>query len=373
MRSPLTSIPGEKVAEIDPRIRLLAFNDIRLSTARRDLIKGLIPRAGLAVIWGPPKCGKSFWIFDLMLHVALGWEYRGRRVQQGPVVYCAFEGQFGIQARVEAFRLKHLSEDPEPIPFYLEGLTLDLVQDHLELISAIRRHLAATKPVAIVLDTLNRSIRGSESKDEDMSAYIAAADAIREAFDCVVIIVHHCGVNGDRPRGHTSLTGAIDVQLKVTRDDTDNIIVEVELAKDGPQGDRVTSRLESFEVGQDEDGESITSCVVIPGEAQAPTRTVSLTPRDRDWLKDINALFAEPGFAEMAAPTLGLTQQLCLTRDQVRDGLKRKGAFTLDTYGRLTQGDRTKLSEVMNSLRRKGKLGMTDKHVWLLSQRVANA
>ena len=27
-----------------------------------------IPRVGLVVVWGPPKCGKSFWAFDLAMH-----------------------------------------------------------------------------------------------------------------------------------------------------------------------------------------------------------------------------------------------------------------------------------------------------------------
>jgi hypothetical protein len=36
------------------------------------------------------------------MHVALGWKYRDRRVQQGAVVYCAFEGQAGLRNRVEA-------------------------------------------------------------------------------------------------------------------------------------------------------------------------------------------------------------------------------------------------------------------------------
>jgi hypothetical protein len=36
------------------------------------------PRVGLIVVWGPPKCGKSFWVTDAMLHVALGWPYHLR-------------------------------------------------------------------------------------------------------------------------------------------------------------------------------------------------------------------------------------------------------------------------------------------------------
>jgi hypothetical protein len=54
------------------RIKIIPFDEIRLSTERRYLVKGLVPRVGLCVAWGPPKCGKSFWAFDLSMHIALG-------------------------------------------------------------------------------------------------------------------------------------------------------------------------------------------------------------------------------------------------------------------------------------------------------------
>lgn len=227
--APLLEVVSGGATERKPesKIKLVPFDEINLGTERRYLVKGLIPRTGLVIVWGPPKCGKSFWTFDLVMHVALGWEYRDRRVQQGPVVYCAFEGQKGIEARVEAFRQRHLdSKDIERVPFFLEPVTLDLVQDHAALIAAVRTSMGTETPVTVVLDTLNRSLRGSESSDEDMTAYIKAADAIREAFECAVIIVHHCGIEGTRPRGHTSLTGAADAQLSVKRDGQGTILVE---------------------------------------------------------------------------------------------------------------------------------------------------
>ena len=89
---------------------------------------------------------------------------------------------------------------------------------------------------------------------------------MREAFECAVIIVHHCGVDGTRPRGHTSLTGTVDAQLAVKRDVADNVLVTVEHMKDGPEGDVIGSRLERVELGVDEDGDPITSCVIVPVE-----------------------------------------------------------------------------------------------------------
>jgi hypothetical protein len=259
----------------EPRIKLVPFDRIQLGADRRYLVKGIIPYPGLSVIWGPPKSGKSFWAFDLVMRVALGWDYRGRRVHQGPVVYCCFEGQTGIRTRVEAFKQKFLGEEAQGVPFFLQQVTIDLVKEHEELIAAIRA--IESPPVAVVLDTLNRSLAGSESSDTDMSNYVRATDAIRDAFGCAVLIVHHCGINDSRPRGHTSLTGAADAQIAVRRDIIGNIGVTVEFLKDGEAGETIASKLESVEVGTDEDGDTITSCVVV--ETDQPTAATAKVPR----------------------------------------------------------------------------------------------
>jgi hypothetical protein len=254
------------------RFELIPFDKIAFDTTLVYLVKGLIPRVGLCVIWGPPKCGKSFLVFDMLMHVALDWKYRGRRVQQGAVVYCAFEGQAGFRNRVEAYRQRKLAEGAGGVPFYLIADAMNLVADHPALIASVRAALGDTKLAAIALDTLNRSMPGSESSDEDMTAYVKAGDALRIAFDCAVVIVHHCGHEGTRPRGHSSLMGAIDAQIAIKRDAEDNIIATVELMKDGPQGEEFASRLEVVEIGTDDDGDKITSCVIVPVEGLAPRK-----------------------------------------------------------------------------------------------------
>ena len=71
---------------------------------------------------------------------------------------------------------------------------------------------------------------------------------------------------GTRPRGHTSLTGAVDAQLRVRRDVGDVVVTEVEYMKDGAQGDQIASKLKPVLVGLDEDGEEISSCIVEPAD-----------------------------------------------------------------------------------------------------------
>ena len=264
----MSEIVEKFTVPIEPqrRFKLVRFDQLKLSTAPPYLVKGLIPRSGLVVIWGPAKSGKSFWTFDLAAHVALGWPYRDRKVKQGTVVYLVLEGEHGIGARVEAFRQRHLAEQTGLIPLYLLPTRLNLIDEYQTLIDEIDAQTKDNPPVLIVIDTLNRSLNGSESRDEDMGAYIKAADAIREAFKAAVALVHHCGIEATRPRGHTSLTGACDAQIAIKRDPAGMVCTTLEWMKDGPEGVEVYSKLEPVEVGVDDDGDAITSCVVAEAE-----------------------------------------------------------------------------------------------------------
>jgi AAA domain len=308
----------------EPRIKLMPFNKIKLGTNRRYLVKGVMPFPGLTVIWGPPKSGKSFWTLDLTMHVALGREYRGKRVHQGPIVYCCFEGQSGVSARLEAFRQRFLAEDAESVPFFLQPAPMDLIKEHQELIAAIRA--LESSPVAVVLDTLNRSLNGSENSDEDMGAYIKATDAIRDAFNSSVLVVHHCGVNDSRPRGHTSLTGAADARLAVTRDAAKNILVDVEFMKDGEGSERIVSALESVEVGKDEDGDIITSCVVVEAETTEVARSGQLTKNQQTYLSILKVhepIHTEPLNEKLRDAGIGVKRKADLV--DLRMALQGKG------------------------------------------------
>lgn len=331
------------------RFRLVPFDAIELGTAPRYRVKGLLPLVGLALFWGPPKCGKSFLVFDLLMHVALGWEYRGRRVVPGTVVYCALEGQQGFEARAAAFRQRHLADAADPVPFFLMPAALNLVQDHAALIAGIRMQMpVGQRPAVVCLDTLNRSFIGSESDDEAMTAYVKAADAIRDAFGCLVVIVHHCGIEGQRPRGHSSLAGAVDAQLAVRKTGEGLVTVTVDLMKDGPEGDTLACRLEAVEVGEDDEGDPITSCVVET-VADAPPAARSGKPSGKR-LSERNRLALEALREAVMAKGMPAPKMLALSADirvvppdAWKDELFRRGILDRDASGYREQFRRMKL------------------------------
>ncbi len=261
-----------------PRFKLIPFADVALDKSPPYLVKDLVPRDGLTVIWGQSGCGKSFWTFDLAMHIALGWEYRGRSVLKSPVVYIAAEGPRGIRARTEAWRRTRLEAYEHIVPFWEVLTAVDLIQEWPELVDSIHAGTGQVGPAAIVIDTLNRSLTGSESSDEDMGAYLKAAAQIRENFPakdthpgCSVILVHHCGHDKTRLRGHTSLEAAADAIIAVKRQSDGLICTEVTKMRDGAEGDKTASRLKVVEVGTDSDGDAITSCIVEPADDETPT------------------------------------------------------------------------------------------------------
>jgi hypothetical protein len=254
------SLPASKSLVAFP---LIAFEHVTLNSGRDYLVKDLLPRIGLCLIWGPRKCGKSFLSLDLALHIAFGWDYRGRKVQQAPVVYLALEGHGGYPRRIEAFKQHY---KVKAAPFYLLRSTINLAAKADQLVKDIEAQLGDEKPGAVFIDTLNRSLVGSESSDEDIAKYLAAAGKVEERLNCCVVIIHHCGYDESHPRGHTALSASVDVQIAVTRGNDLEIAATVELAKDGPEGAEIYSRLHPIDIGLDPDGDPINSLVVLPAE-----------------------------------------------------------------------------------------------------------
>lgn len=247
---------------------LTAFGDIELVNDQPYLVKGLLPRRGVAVVWGPPKSGKSFWTTHLAMHVALDWDYRDHRVKGGPVVYLALEGQNGFPRRLHAFADRYLHNEQNFVPFYLQRRSIDLIRDHKRLIAELKARLHDAPPKLIVIDTLNRSLVGNENDTADMSRYLQAAELVAEAFECCILVVHHCGWNEERMRGSSVLYGGAEVMLAVKRDKNGNVVVTVEDAKDLDAGEQLVSRLESVQVGNDIDGQALTSCVIVDSDQE---------------------------------------------------------------------------------------------------------
>lgn len=198
-----------------PRIKLLdidQFESLRPPTWR---IKDILPEQGLTILWGRSGDLKSFVGVDIGLCVATGAPWHGHEVKKGLVVYIAAEGSTGLAKRALGWWRTRGKDHPKPyfklIPHSL-ALTGDDFQPLLDAVTPL-------KPALIIVDTLARTFgTGDENKQADMSAYVTAADRLREATGANILVIHHSGVHEDkRERGSNVLRGAADTVIKVSR------------------------------------------------------------------------------------------------------------------------------------------------------------
>jgi hypothetical protein len=186
----------------------LLRDKITFDTAPAYHFKGLLCSTGLCVVWGPPKCGKSFLVFNLVMHVAPGWPCRGRRVKKGNGVYCALEGGAAFKNRIEGRRThggspvsrKRLPNRRQCESFDVRnnGLALTLcawfnsdgrlaeifISSHKpgSPIEATARDAAVTLSIALQFGANLETIRKALTKDHDGGP----ATAIRAALDAFV-------------------------------------------------------------------------------------------------------------------------------------------------------------------------------------------
>jgi hypothetical protein len=265
--------PGVEVRDGRDPLPMVWFDDIEPHLNGNWIIKGLIPAEADSSIIGEPGSGKSFLALDLSLHIAAGKEWFGRKVRQGLVIYIAAEGQRGQLNRVEAWRRQH---GLTGLAFALIPTAVDLFDPKADLPRIVAAIAAAVEhfgqePILVVIDTVARtSGAADENSNSDMGVYIANGARIRQQFACSLLYVHHVAKNGGGKveRGASALRGALDTSIRVDSSEGNPVkSAFVGKQKDGKDGFAIPFRLEVVPIGEDEDGEAVTSCVVLPTEA----------------------------------------------------------------------------------------------------------
>ncbi len=281
--------PGETT-----KFNLVPFEDIKFAGSDEWLVKKLLPRQGVAALYGAPKSFKSFIGEDIGLHVALGWPWAGRATTRGPVVYIAAENAAGVRKRKVGFEMTHAGHLPHRVPFYLIGAAPDLGTENNDL-SALIAAIAAVGvvPVLIVIDTLAQTLCGGEENGGGMMNFVSKATALANHYKACVIAVHHVPLADDkRLRGHTSLHGGVDAQILADRNNNEmTTSLSLEKLKDEEDGFKLTAHLVRIVIGHDGDGDEISTLVVDrveEGDDQATKgQTLKSIPRQRRLLMEV--------------------------------------------------------------------------------------
>lgn len=225
------------------------------------IIKGVLPRAMIGVVYGQSTAGKSFFVLDMLLTACRGIQWNGRRTERIKAVYVAAEGKTGVRFRLQAYAAQH-GVELESISLGVIGSTPSLLsaEDMQDLIRSIREFGA---PDVITFDTYAQVTAGSdENSSSEMGLALANCRVLAEAFNCMVILVHHAGKDASKgARGWSGMRGAADVEIEVIREG-ERRSARVTKLKDGEDGAEFEFRLEPVTVGIDADGDLMTSCTV---------------------------------------------------------------------------------------------------------------
>ena len=237
------------------------------------LVKGLIPRDSMGMVFGGSGTYKSFISLDLALHVAHGIDWTGRRTEGGPVLIVAAEGGAGIYRRVQAWHQKHGIERTHNVFFCITPLILS-ERESMEILRASIAKMPVS-PALVIIDTLAQTFSGVENDSSDISAYLRSINSeIRAEFNTSVIIVHHSGHTvSERPRGSSALIGNLDYILGVFRPEGDERTARLSVIKqkDSDKVDDLFFDLQHIILGIDEDDEEVSSLVALHNKALTPS------------------------------------------------------------------------------------------------------
>lgn len=229
------------------------------------IVKGLLPKADLAMVYGESGSGKSFFILDLCVAIARGVPWRGKRVKQHRVVYIAAEGAGGVRNRVQAFCEFH-GIDSASLDLYLIGEQPNLLT--IDDVGPLTEELKALGEVGVVVvDTLAQTTPGAnENAGEDMGKALGHCRHIGQVTGALVLLVHHAGKDASKgARGWSGIRAACDAEIEITRNGEARCASITKL-KDGDDTGDFGFRLHKVVIGQDEDGDEITSCVLQEAE-----------------------------------------------------------------------------------------------------------
>src|SRR5262249_4376335 len=266
-----TEVERKQDEQILPDKSHLEFpGQIELDTKVDAIIKDVLYPGDTAALWGESSVGKTFLATDLGFHVALGNRWHNLKVPKAlSVLYVGLEGGRGLRRRILACKRK--LGDPGKMfarlllsPRLCKGGLGDEGQKIIIAYAKLLEKINGVPVGLIVIDTVARAMAPDDGdSNQDMSAYADRKAAISQATGAAVLSLHHPGKKtAAGMRGAYAFYAACDCVIKITGGHEGIREVYAEKVKDGEERPLFSFKLTRCELGQDDDGDPITTCVV---------------------------------------------------------------------------------------------------------------
>lgn len=325
--------PRPEPVEPSSSIPFVSIADLLKRPPPTWLIDAFLPEHAISVLWGASGSFKSFIALDIALSVAYGQPWRGQAVPAAkPVLYVAGEGSYGLGVRALVWMANRAPGDAFAhfyvLPFAVDMLSPKSVAQLVADIGAFGVEFGM-----IIVDTLARNFgSGNENDAVDMNKFVIGVDALRVATTGHVMVVHHTGKDDQKgERGSSALRGAVDVSLKVSREEGSPLVrVQCVKQKDAPEPDSFTLRMVAGEAVHPAHGEIVTSLLPVFEPSSISMRAGGKIGRvERDILAALEdgpatsrtlakRLGADPGNVQRSIRTL-IAKNLVITADGLHE------------------------------------------------------
>lgn len=350
------------------------------------LIKGVITRGEVCMLAGPSGSGKSFAAIDAAMAVARGVPWFGRKTLHGGVIYQAGESARGVRRkRLPAYRKHHGVGPEDDVPFVLLQRPIDLYasdDDATALMAEIEhwRGELSHGLELLVVDTFSAAIPGAdENQAKDITPVLQRCQRIATKCAISVLLVHHMNAGGEKVRGSTAIQANLDSVLLCTK--TDRVhsngrkIREITMKKAKDENDEMSPFrfvLPSVAIGTDEDGDPVTSCVVIntaayeEGQPEEKAKGFKINETEREFMQAFEIAIERAGIMPPAGVEVPSNVMLVVPTDEVRRAFKERFAATEEGDDEAIDARlRQRWSRATKGLLKFNLIGTTKTHIWM--------
>lgn len=283
-----TSIPEQ---EQNARTRLNAQGQAVFRTMSEDdvenlpdiqwQVRNILQAATVSLVFGESSVGKTFFALHMAQCIARYQQWYGHKTQGGAVLYIYAEGIRGLKLRSQAYRKKYNLPKTDNIQYI--GFPIHLLEEREELLRTINT-LQEERGVTythVVIDTLSNCSGGVNQNDQmEITRLLATAHEIVREHGSHVMVVHHTNRNG-KFNGSEAFRNHVDTMIELRKDtEVGPIVMHCHKQRDGAERFKdILLELEVIDLGYDEDGVPITSCVMVLSQAQPAS--IELAERER--------------------------------------------------------------------------------------------
>ena len=295
--APEVDLPKQEPSSINPpkdakrEPGLVSLRELRSRGAYIPewIVKGILPRGVIVVIWGSPGSTKTAFLLSIAFSMATGVPWLdGTVIEEGGTLFVAMESQDDTENMLLGCYEHHaaLLDDSRDYPLLVyekplslfpgkDKASIDLAAANEKKIIRLAKEFKEKYGVAcklIVLDTLQRTmLGGNQSRPEDVALISSAVDRIAKATGATVIALHHSIKGGASMRGSEALVGDFHGTLHAQRGGTfngrklrpDQAVVMVDRLKGVKAGSYIRYKTVEPQIGVYADGDPLKTFVAV--------------------------------------------------------------------------------------------------------------